>query len=132
MLPNTPERATPLPGLLYSSLRAELGFPDASTDPPPDDDWGVQQGFSCSLPKRTLKDEADFERRLRAAQASEAPPVDRLRDALVKRCQNMHRDYVRGKRADPKRREIEDRLRKMAAQQIAVAEGMLAELYDPE
>lgn len=136
MLPDAPERAEPLPGLHYASLRAELGFAeegeDTSATVPPDNDWGVQDGFTYSVPTRTLKDKEGFERRLRAAQAADAPPVEELRDALVKRCQNKQREYVRERRADPKRREIEDGLRKIAAQQIAVAERMLAELYDGE
>lgn len=134
MLPDTPERSQPLPGLHYASLRAELGFAEdregASSTVPPDNDWGVQDGFTYSLPTRTLKDKEGFESGLRGAKAADAPPVEELREALVKRCQNKQREYVRERRADPKRREIEDGLRKIAAQQIAAAERMLAELYD--
>lgn len=133
MFPNTPERAALLPSFLYSSPQCELTFSDPSSSAPLDDDWGIKEGFTCfTSPRRNLKSEAEFERLLCDARSPKAPPVDKIRGALVKRCQRMHKEYVRERKADPKRIAIEERLKKLAAQQVVDAERMITDFYKME
>lgn len=133
MLPNTPDRGALLPSFFYPSPQTELTVSELLPSTPLDDDWGVKEGFVCAIPpRRVLKNAADFERLLCDSRSLKAPSVDKIRGALVKRCQSIHKEYVRGRKADPKRKAIEQQLKSFAAQQMVDAERMIADFYEAE
>lgn len=111
-----PERKAEVqPGLHYSSIRHIAGL-----GPPPipqkrDSDWGVQTGFE--IPKQIEKHEISIEKldkHISQAGTKLAPSIDTLRQQLVEKSRLAHAADVARRRACPKRKAVEEEIRKRA------------------
>ena len=137
----------PVNGMFYAQAREYIGLDvgaceekcdHASSMLRSDDDFGQEAAFrKCDLPavSRQPPSEADqsaFDRAVADAMSNTAPTVDSLRLRLITSAKRQQALDIRKRRLDPKRKATEDRLRKMAANQIRVNENMLHTVCEAE
>lgn len=140
-----PDNAKPLPGMFYGSARryASLGQGDARDGDedainPTDEDFGMQSHFEiCDMMPVTrhapsTEAHRSFQSSLENALSEKAPSMDVIRRRLIESAKRAHAADIRKRKRSVHRKAVEDQLRQIAAEQIAVAEKAITSYYDGE